>query len=61
MIKNQLVSGPTLHPQPYKDVFVIIDLFVKDHLTQKVFMEDVMLYVVKGFLPLRTIESIWFQ
>jgi hypothetical protein len=61
MIENQLVRGPTLHPQPYKDFFVVINLFAKYHLTQKVFMGDVMLYVVRGFLPLRTIKSIWFQ
>jgi len=48
MIENQLIRGPTIHPQPYKDFFVI-NLFAKDHRTQKVFMEDVMLYVVKGF------------
>jgi hypothetical protein len=61
MIENQLVRGPTLHPQPYKDFLVVINLFAKDHLTQKVFMEDVMLYVIKGFLPLKKIKSIWFQ
>jgi hypothetical protein len=61
MTGNQLIIGLALHPQPYKDFFVIINLFAKDHFTQKVFMEDVMLYVVNGFLPLRKIKSIWFQ
>lgn len=25
------------------------------------FLEDVMLFVIKGFLPMRAIESIWFK
>jgi hypothetical protein len=28
---------------------------------QKRFLEDVMLFIIKIFLPLRTVESIWFQ
>ncbi len=28
---------------------------------QKRFLEDVMLFIIKSFLPLRTLESVWFQ
>ncbi len=33
--------------------------FKKDDLTQVGFVEDLMLFVVKGLLPMRIVESIW--
>jgi hypothetical protein len=41
--------------------FYAITTFTKKHFTQKAFMEDVMLYVVKEFLPLKIVESIWSE
>jgi len=35
--------------------------FLKYHEIQKRFLEDVMLFVIKSFLPLRIVEPIWFQ
>lgn len=43
------------------ELFVIINPFAKHHGPQKGFLEDDMLYVIKGFLPLRTRQFIWFQ
>jgi hypothetical protein len=34
--------------------------FRKDNETQVGFLEDLMFFVMKGYLPLKTIESIWF-
>jgi hypothetical protein len=35
--------------------------FKKDDLIQVGFLEDLMLFVVKGLLPMRIVESIWLQ
>jgi hypothetical protein len=35
--------------------------FLKDHDMQKRFLQNIMLFVIKGFLPLRTMEFVWFQ
>lgn len=43
------------------EFFVVINIFAKHHGPQKGFLEDDMLYVIKGFLPLRTRQFIWFQ
>jgi hypothetical protein len=46
---------------PLTEFFVVINPFVKHHGPQKGFLEDDILYVIKGFLPLRTMQFIWFQ
>jgi hypothetical protein len=33
--------------------------FLENHETQKWFLDDVMLFVIKGFLPLRAMEYVW--
>jgi hypothetical protein len=35
--------------------------FKKDHETQLVFLKDLVLYVIKDFLPMKIIKSIWLQ
>ncbi len=42
----------------FLDFFSSINQFTKDHETQINFLEDERLYVIKGFLPMKTIESI---
>jgi hypothetical protein len=39
--------------------FVIFNQFKKDHETQMGFLEDVMLFVIKGFWPTKIMEFIW--
>jgi hypothetical protein len=46
---------------PLIEFFVVINPFAKHHGPQKGFLEDDILYVIKGFLPLRTTQFIWFQ
>jgi hypothetical protein len=43
---------------PSLDLFSFSNPFLKNHEMQKGFLEDIMLFVVKGFLSLRTVESI---
>jgi hypothetical protein len=39
--------------------FSFTNQFKKDNETQVCFLEDVMLFVIKGYLPMKPIESIW--
>jgi hypothetical protein len=41
--------------------FSSINQFTKYHETQIAFLEDERLYVIKGFLPMRIVESIWLH
>ncbi len=72
--KEKIVAHPWSHhdhepttkwqqvaPSSILDFFSSLNLFLKDHDMQKRFLQNVMLFVIKGFLPLRTMESIWFQ
>jgi hypothetical protein len=40
--------------------FSIVSKFKRDVVTQMGFVEDLLLFVVKGLFPMRIIESIWF-
>ncbi len=35
--------------------------FLEDHETDKRFFVDIMLFVIKGFLPLKVVEFFWFH
>jgi hypothetical protein len=41
--------------------FLITSKFKKDDATQVVFLEDLMLFMIKGFMFMRIVESIWLQ
>jgi hypothetical protein len=52
---------PNVNQVPFV-IFFTINLFPKNHATHKGFVEDVILFEIKGtFMPLRTMESIWLQ
>jgi hypothetical protein len=42
-------------------LFSSTNQFTKDNDTHVGFLEDVMLYVIKGFLPMKIIESVWLH
>jgi hypothetical protein len=47
-IRNKIVKGPMLHQMSSLVFICCINPFAKDHGTKKCFMENVMLYLVKG-------------
>jgi hypothetical protein len=64
--KPSLVHEPTtkcshVNPTVISRIFSFTNQLKKDHETKVVFLEKVMLYVIKGFLPMRTFESIWLH
>jgi hypothetical protein len=48
-------------PSLISNFFSFSHSFLKNQATQKTYFEDIMLFVIKNFLPMRTIESIWLQ
>jgi hypothetical protein len=40
--------------------FFFVSKFKKDDVIQVVFLEDLMLFVIKDLMPMKIIESIWF-
>jgi hypothetical protein len=55
------IKCPHVNQLQFIDFFPFTNQFKKDDESQVVFLEDVMLYVIKGFLPMRTFESIWLH
>ncbi len=45
---------------PSLDTFLFKSIS-KNHGAQKGLLEEIMLFVIKGFLPLRTIRFVWFH
>jgi hypothetical protein len=48
-------------PSAISGFFSSTNQFKKDNETQVCFLEDVMLFVIKGYLPMKIVESIWLQ
>jgi hypothetical protein len=59
LLARELVLSSRMLPLvPSSDLSSSSNPFSKNHEMQKGFLEDIMLFLVKGFLPLKTIESI---
>ncbi len=59
LIVNQQQNDKMLIQVPSWDFFTSSNPFSKNHDSQKRFLQDVMLFVIKGFLPLRTNWSLF--
>jgi hypothetical protein len=57
------LSKKRAHVLPYSiSGFIFSTIkFKKDDAIQVVFLEDLMLFMIKGLMPMRTIKSIWLQ
>jgi hypothetical protein len=60
---NHEPSKKRAHVSPYaiSSVFSFTNKFRKDDAIQVVFLEDLMLFMIKGLMPMRIIKSIWLQ
>ena len=52
---------PGLPPSSIVEFFGFVEPFRKDNEQQKAFLEDLVLWVIKSYLPLRVVEGIWLQ
>jgi hypothetical protein len=50
-----------VNPSLISSFFSSSHSFLKNQETQKKYFEDIMLFVIKFFLPMTIIESIWLQ
>lgn len=61
MFKSWPQKGHNINPNDISMFFSSTNPFKKYHETQKIFLEDIILFVIKGFLSLMIVESIWLH
>jgi hypothetical protein len=60
LIMSQLKKGAHVSPFAISSFFFSTSKFKKDDAIQVVVLEDLMLFVIRGLMPMKTVESIWF-